>query len=1361
MFKQLFILAIANAFVALLCLAKPEVVDADTAVTDQQRVILDLSGPWQGHSIDGLVLDYPSENLVWETISVPHENSKTQDGVRLIRGSRFGPNISEVLTSDRKAIKPEWREKTGAWFRREFRVQSDWFDGRRAILVLEGAGYRHCVWVNGQLIGESLIGLVPAQYDVTDALNHDGVNELVIAVGNAATLVDVEKQTFLAPAVGIEPGIWKPITLNWIPDVSIKDIFVTTSVKNEQIRAQVTLRNTQNSPETVKLSGLIQDTEGHPVAEIAPITVTVPANSQVQASISKNWLAPNLWTPESPALYQLVISIAGHDRLVDQQIQKFGYREFEIRGKSFYLNGKPITLFRKSMLANLATSTDRALQLARRDAGNPYNCWRLHLGFNSQAMVDAADQVGLMVMPESAWYHLSKFNLRASDVWLPQIEAYTKKLVRIYRNNPSVIIWSLTNETMWDHTDDIRMDVAGRILEAARSVDDTRPFAADGDNDWDQQLDVTVIHYPEGEIQTDLARRYPNAGLLYPNMFEWLREDGINRAWRADFEWDRPLIIGEYWYPNGASFLGRTSYAGETTFDWRLNRYGEGAAYSSNDIPHDPAMWVLRGMTDRYRLQGVAGLNPWYGDHAEAMPLVAVRPLDFHPNFRGGKTGTRKVVVFNSTNSDYARMHLQCRLVADGKTVWSDTINSHVSPSDAKTFDISIKIPSIKYLTQAKLIVRLLHEQSGHWRELSRHEESIFIWPPVSPLSDMDAADLLVISTDQALGQMLDHIGLHPDIKAVLTPADLANKRIILIGPGAKIELANNTLAQFVADGGRVIQLQAEETLFAGMPAPDPLHAATRAWSLADDHPILKGLHAGMFSFWRPDNLVATSTLRKQPGSSARYLLECGGSFGMQWASLVETPIGRGTVLVCQMPLTRAFEVEPAAEEIFARLIRYAESFTPASTQPLVVWANDDQQGLFKAIQAANIQTTDRLDESSGPILVDASAKLTADQISQLSDRLEAGGNVWLHGFGPDSLNKVAPLLSFDAELLSFDARKTQGAVVVSDDPLIQNISNQDLAWYHYQPARGDFFAGSKPTAALGRFILNQLPLDRTEKLVEPGLLLKIQVGSGTVLFDTLLWSEAMSTENDKVIQLVGSLAMNLGATINTFGNTDNYDYHPVSLSRYVNMGFYDPVAGDGKGGWTDQGDNDMRFFLTNHTGKEGGREDAMEVAAAPMPKHVTFLGRKFDMIDPKKNGGKAVISLRGQQHGEKLPAEVKDIQVDRTADRLWFLHTAGWLGEAKQEVGQFVIHYADHSKVVVPIRAGVEVGDWWDPEPLPQARVAWSGRNLVHAPIGIYLTEWKNPHPEKVIEAIDIVGARSSAQWVVLAITAGTKPSQ
>jgi hypothetical protein len=181
-----------------------------------------------------------------------------------------------------------------------------------------------------------------------------------------------------------------------------------------------------------------------------------------------------------------------------------------------------------------------------------------------------------------------------------------------------------------------------------------------------------------------------------------------------------------------------------------------------------------------------------------------------------------------------------------------------------------------------------------------------------------------------------------------------------------------------------------------------------------------------------------------------------------------------------------------------------------------------------------------------------------------------------------------------------------------------------------------------------------------------------------------------------------------------------------------------------------------MRYFLANHTGKVGG----MAVAGQAFPTEVTFNGVSFKLIDPKANGDKAVLTLRGGPHDPTAPAEARGLAVGNVkADRLWFLHTACWAtGAFDTEVARYQVAYADGSQVKIPVRQGREIADWWNPKPLPGASVAWNGRNEKTISVGIYSMPWDNPSPAKPIASIDVVGNLADAQLVLLAVTFGSE---
>ena len=127
-------------------------------------------------------------------------------------------------------------------------------------------------------------------------------------------------------------------------------------------------------------------------------------------------------------------------------------------------------------------------------------------------------------------------------------------------------------------------------------------------------------------------------------------------------------------------------------------------------------------------------------------------------------------------------------------------------------------------------------------------------------------------------------------------------------------------------------------------------------------------------------------------------------------------------------------------------------------------------------------------------------------------------------------------------------------------------------------------------------------------------------------------------------------------------------------------------------------------------------------------------------------------------------PAGVEGIPVGRKIVRLYVLH-GGQYGDQPglprdgTRVGEYRLHYDDDTSAVFPIIYGEDYRDWWyggDHFPTTRGKVAWTGGNLLITPAGgvlrLYLSAWKNPHPEKEVASLDYVSAveRDSAPFCV-----------
>ncbi|OGV74814.1 MAG: hypothetical protein A3K18_14985 [Lentisphaerae bacterium RIFOXYA12_64_32] len=1309
-------------------------------VAEGPRAAFDLAGTWEARPAE-LALPFPPPADGWKPHPVPHPETG------LIDSNDIGPyfaDLKKVIAEDGRS--PARADKQAAWFRRTFDVPGGVPQGQRALLRCDGIAWRSALWLNGAKVGGSDLGMAPNTYDVTQALR-PGANELVIGVTGRAALWDPDRKTFTAPIAGTMPGIWDSVRLEFVPELRVDDVFVKTSVTNKHIDVELTLVNAGADARTGTPMVTIIDPNGVAQLSLAAPPLTVPPGETRTVTAGADWLAALLWSPGTPNLHRAVAELRQGDSVTDRFATTFGFREFTAKGRDFLLNGRRQVLLRNSWLTGPGTPRDRVFPNVRDEITN-FNCIRQHLQFISPHVLAAADAIGLMVIPEFWGFYQNSnvpFPIAQADAWVPNTAETMRRLVRRHRNHPSVILWSMTNETFWDSTSPEHMAAADPLVKAVRAEDPTRLLQGDAEITWAGRLDTIGIHYPEGDAGT-VGKKYDNSGWVVPNDLAWLKKDGPNHSWRADFTWDRPLMIGEYYCQDGDEPERYTSYAGDDAYDvtkWRWQ------AMNGRDqiMPREDNAWIrmVKMSTDHYRAAGVACLNPWTGIGRQLMPFVLVAPLDYYPTAFGGEEFPRRFFVANDHTMSWNDVHVQAGLLIDGREVWAERhIPCHVEPGESKEVTIIIKPPSVSEQVRGRLVVRLCCMRGPWPYELGRHEEDLWVSPRASLAGADAAAVALVDAPDGATVKVLATLGL------TLTPgpcddAALAGKRLLVIGEGVAAKADLPAAARFAERGGRVLVLHqtALDLFVPGQPDIDPKHAASFSWRQAE-HPALAGLADGQLRFWRPDHLVVTESLVRPSAGPSAPAAASGGRYGMHWSPLAELRHGKGAVTFCQYLLADRVAVEPAAGRILAQAVRAVLAAAPAEPAPalrLAAGVSTDARGV---LAACSVMTTDGLD-GAGPVLIDAGNPPNPTELQRLRGEVEAGGVLWLRGLDANTATAVAPLLPWQPEFAALP-KGALGCVRRGEHPFTAGIGSSDLYW-----ARG-----GKATASLGGPGLTTPGLHAAVLLTEPALLVAVPVGKGWVVIDQFAWDKALAAETERVTRLVSCLARNIGAGFR-IAPSKRYRFAYLDLAPHANRSYCDEVAGDGQGGWTDQGDNDMRYFLINHTGKVGG----MAVAGETFPAEVNFSGATFRLLDPKANDGKAVLTFRGGPHGPEAPTEARGIAGGGVkADRVWFLHAGCWTspGGYGIEVARYEVVYTDGTRVTIPVRQGQEIADWWNPAPLAGAQVAWTGRNEKTAPIGIYSMPWDNPHPDTPIASVEVIANLAETQLVLVAVTFGVE---
>jgi len=189
-------------------------------------------------------------------------------------------------------------------------------------------------------------------------------------------------------------------------------------------------------------------------------------------------------------------------------------------------------------------------------------------------------------------------------------------------------------------------------------------------------------------------------------------------------------------------------------------------------------------------------------------------------------------------------------------------------------------------------------------------------------------------------------------------------------------------------------------------------------------------------------------------------------------------------------------------------------------------------------------------------------------------------------------------------------------------------------------------------------------------------------------------------------------------------------NFRPIDLRPACNTGLRDETAGDGKGGWTDQGANDLRNLPTGEQ---------------------TLRGIPFQIIDSRD---RACVVLRGKARQDV--ANTATFPVNQTCDTLYFLHACAWGGRIGTQVATYTIAYADGTSTVVPLRNGNEIADWWKPGDLADCATGWEGANAESNSIGLVIFPWINPSPAKPIASVTANTAGKGANLMLVAVTAG-----
>ncbi len=1053
--------------------------------------------------------------------------------------TRFSQNLNGTWAflvssaTDPLAVDSEtdWREATVpaswdsphpvAWYKRGFRLDRSNWPGR-VFLKFDQVNYEARLFLNNREVGYHRDGYLPFEVEITDFVLRDAANELDLRVHDETCVMTPDG--VLAPLKSLEHerGIVGDVSLHYRPIAYIEDVFIVPSVENGSVRVEIAV---DNGGATTK--GWIQTR--FPEEQNAPELVSsVLVGSGGSALIVMNapWDEPKLWWPHSPHLINAETALLDEKgNEIDRVITRFGFREFNVAGTRFALNGVPMNLFLSGLHWRPDEWSDpREVYRVAKEAN--VNILRLHARPRPVEWYDIADEMGMMLIDESAVYGShGHFRIETEEFW-QAAEKHVAGLIKRDRNHPSIVLWSISNEMAWSDPLGICFERLGEIASHVRALDDSRPMMAHGDGDLAGRLEITNWHYVE---------EYPASYL--PNDAFWperLAEFG-SRPDTGEGFLKRPIVFGEFsslWHGLMdvlAGYAGEDVYAGfwSGSNSPRLRYHGE----------------LLEQYVGAYRWCRIGGIGPWtlfetgsipnaYSrSHSETFEPLKIFVRERTSRFFGGTSTARNVAIFNDT-LEAQQFSAEFVLSDREKKIWSSSMNTNLPPAEAAYWNLDVPLPDVERPRHLTAEFRLL---AGD--EIVDRERSTWSVFPKDFVTDFDppVPSAAVYEEDERVKTILAGMGVQTSrIEDLYNVNDLRTSTLVIAPHTITVPTGawQESVAEFAHRGGRVLALQqhvpalwapekvllSTESLHKPIPPYPDDRIDSRNHIRAPYHSLFPFIRSEQLRYWNDDHVVSRHGFWK-PSRGYRTLVDMGRR--LDQATLLEMPYGRGCIRLCQMDLIRKFDTEPLARLLLYRLLR------PSADKParagVVVGATDRltrflrQQGLktVREIRHVRRDTVDDLDV----LLIDFHSHPTVSSRS-LKSFLHKGGTAFVTGIDPDT----APLLQQVADV-TVSATDGDHVIKRTNDPLLDGISNSDLRWVHKQST-------TEPRVSVQLF-RGTLNIPEEVSLTSVPILASIPVSDGRLILDSSLWLEKWETFA-KAERLGVTLMLNLGLRVNS-----------------------------------------------------------------------------------------------------------------------------------------------------------------------------------------------------------------------------------
>ena len=573
-------------------------------------------------------------------------------------------------------------------YRRTIRVPADW-NGRKIYLHFNGIYSAAYVWVNGKKVGYTQGPNNDAEFDVTRYIKPGTENLVCVEVYRWSDGSFIEDQDMFRMS-----GIHRDVYLEARQKLHVQDVKLTTMMGGRGRRGggdgafrraflgiDIALQNLNKKATDARIDVELVNPSGKTI-QTAILQVTGVEKGIQPARLSLEVQDPELWSAEKPNLYTVNIAVGG-----DIYTQKYGFRKIENRDGQVFINGKRV-MFKGAdrhdthPVYGKAVPVESMIEDILLMKRHNLNTVRTSHYPNDPRMYALYDYYGIYTMDEADVECHANHSLSRKQSWEAQYVDRQVRMVLRDRNHPSVIFWSMGNES----------GGGDNFVACKKAI---------------QELDDRLIHYEGMNQVADMdSRMYPNL----PNMIALDKDEKLK---------DRPFFLCEYAHAMGNAIGNLQEYwdyiefeskrmIGGCIWDWvdqSLCKWGEpttnmyyGGGFG--DYPND----------NDFCCNGIIT-----ADRHVTPKLLEVKKVYQYVDFKltdEGKVRIRNRYCFTPL-SDFT-FHYQ--LLRDGRMIKAGTASlPNVEPGGSCFIDLPCEVPEGDDMYHLNLSLRL--KESTNWAE--------------------------------------------------------------------------------------------------------------------------------------------------------------------------------------------------------------------------------------------------------------------------------------------------------------------------------------------------------------------------------------------------------------------------------------------------------------------------------------------------------------------------------------------------------------------------------------------------------------------------------------------------------------------